>query len=70
MIGSFDEDLKKEKEAELDINLAFDSNMKLDRGYDSGKGGKRKSRKKNLRKRRRRRKRRKKKENHVDVENN
>ena len=30
--GSFDEDLKKEKEAELDINLAFDSNMKLDRG--------------------------------------
>ena len=58
--GSFDEDLKKEKEAELDINLAFDSNMKLDRGYDSGKGGKRKSRKKkSLRKRRRRRKRRK-----------
>ena len=54
--GSFEEDLKKEKEAELDINLAFGSNMKSGRGYDSGKGGKRKSRKKKSRRKRRRRK--------------
>ena len=54
--GSFDEDLKKEKEAELDMNLAFGSNMKLGRGYDSGKGGKRKSRRRKSRRRKTKRK--------------